>query len=87
MMSFICLIGVRELCKGLLGGTLWCWALGKPLLLTGCAAHATGHLDGNNDEMRPSFWCPFSLLVVMDPIQDSEFTLGLGDISITLRKG
>lgn len=28
--SFICLIGVRELGKGLLGGALWCWALGKP---------------------------------------------------------
>lgn len=51
------------------------------------AAHATGRLDGNNNEMRPSFWCPFPLLVVMNPILDSEFTLGLGDISITLRKG
>lgn len=51
------------------------------------AAHATGRLDGNNEEMRPSFWCPFSLLVVMNPFQDSGFTLGLGDISVTLRKG
>lgn len=51
------------------------------------AAHATARLDVNNDEIRPSFWCPFSLLVAMDFIQDSGFTLGLGDISVTLRKG
>lgn len=65
------------------GQTLASYRLGCRVL----AAHATGRLDGNNEEMRPSFWCPFSLLVVMNPIQDSGLSLGLGDLSVTLRKG